>query len=113
MPWEIKVYESKRREKPVEEFVKSCESQTIAKITHHIDLLEKHGPFLGMPHSKKLSSELYELRIRGTQEIRIIYAFIKSNIYLLHAFKKQTQKTPRKELNLSLGRFEELVKIKM
>lgn len=113
MLWKIKVYESKRGEKPVEEFIKSCESQTIAKIAHHIDLLEKHGAFLGMPHSKKLTAKLYELRIRGTQEIRIIYAFIKSNIYLLHAFKKQTQKISRKELNLSLGRFEELVKIRM
>lgn len=108
MLWKIKVYESKRGEKPVEEFIKSCESQTIAKITHHIDLLEKHGAFLGMPHSKKLSSELYELRIRGTQEIRIIYTFIKSDIYFLHAFKKQTQKTPRKELHLAFKRLGEL-----
>ncbi len=108
MPWIIKLFESKRDEKPVEEFIKSCEPQTISKISHHIDLLEKYGPFLGMPHSKRLNSDLYELRIRGKQEIRITYIFKNKNIYLLHAFKKQTQKTPRKEIDISLKRISEI-----
>ena len=108
MPWSIKLYESKRGEKPVEAFIKSCEPQTIAKITHHIDLLEQHGPFLGMPHSKRLAPNLYELRIRGKQEIRIIYVFVSKNIHLIHAFKKQTQKTPHQEIQTALKRFEVL-----
>jgi len=104
MSWIIKLYESKRGEKFVEEFIKSREPQVIAKISHHIDLLEQHGPFLGMLHVKKLISDLYELRIRGKHEIRIIYTFKNKNIYLLHAFKKQTQKTPHKEIEISLER---------
>lgn len=112
MPWSINLYETVRGEKPVEEFTKSCEPQTIAKITHHVDLLEKHGPLLGMPHSKRLSSDLYELRIRGKQEIRIVYAFVRKTIFLLHAFKKQGQKTPRKEINTALKRFLNLPKVK-
>lgn len=105
MTWVIKLYESKRGDKPVEEFIKFLDSSTIAKVAHEIDLLEKHGPYLGMPHTKKLSSDLYELRIRRKQEVRILYGFIKNNIYLLHAFKKQTQKTPSKELKTASGRF--------
>lgn len=112
MPWQIKLYESLRGEKPVEEFIKTRQSQTTAKITHHIDLLEKHGLFLGMPHSRKLSSGLYELRIRGAQESRIIYAFAGKTIYLLHAFKKQTQKTPHKEIDTALKRLLSLPKVK-
>lgn len=108
MSWEIVLFESTRGEKYVEEFIKTLEHSTIAKVTHAIDLLEKHGPFLGMPHSKKLTSELYELRIKGKQEIRIIYVFIKKDIYLLHAFKKQTQKTPSKELNIAIKRLNYL-----
>lgn len=104
MSWKIIVYESQRGEKPVEEFIKSLDEQTIAKIAHEIDLLEKHGPYLGMPHVKKITRDLYELRIRGKQEVRILYGFVKNNIYLLHAFKKQTQKTPPKELKTALGR---------
>lgn len=109
MNWQITVYESPRGEKPVEEFLKSLNDQTIAKATHLIELLEKHGPFLGPPHSKKITSSLYELRIRGRQEIRIFYAFIKNGICLVHAFKKQTQKTPAKEIETAIKRFEMLV----
>lgn len=108
MSWIIKLYESNRGEKFVEEFIKSSEPHTISKISHHVELLEKHGPFLGMPHSKKLTSDLYELRIRGKQEIRITYTFKNKNIYLLHAFKKQTQKTPRKEIEISSKRMMEI-----
>ena len=106
MAWNIKAFETKRGEKPVEEFTKSLDEPTIAKIIHTIDLLEKYGPFLGMPHAKKLTSELYELRIRGKQEVRIIYGFVGKNIFLLHGFKKQTQKTPRKEIEISLSRLK-------
>jgi len=106
MSWNIKAFETKRGEKPVEEFTKSLDEATIAKAIHAIDLLEKYGPFLGMPHSKKLASELYELRIRGKQEVRIIYGFVGKNIFLLHGFKKQTQKTPKKEIVTALSRFK-------
>lgn len=44
--------------------------------------------------------------IRSKQEIRIIYCFKNRNIYLLHAFKKQTQKTPRKEIETALKRLD-------
>lgn len=106
MIWIIKSFETKRGEKPVEEFVKNLDEATIAKFVHSIDLLEKHGPFLGMPHVKKLTSDLYELRIRGKQEVRIIYGFVKKTIYLLHGFRKQTQKTPKKEIEISLSRLK-------
>lgn len=107
--WQIIFFEMRRGEKPVENFIRSLDASTIAKTIHIIDLLEKHGPQLNMPHSRKLNSDLYELRIRGKQEVRIIYAFMKDKIYLLHAFKKQKQKTPIKEIQLALGRLAFLV----
>ena len=55
---------------------------------------------------KKLTDKLYELRIRGKQEVRIIYVFRKQIIYLLHAFKKQTQKTPEKEIKIARSRLQ-------
>ena len=58
------LFESERGERPVEAFIKSLDESTIAKAIHEIDLLEKHGAHLAMPHSKKLTSNLFELRIR-------------------------------------------------
>jgi len=57
-----------------------------------------------MPHSKQLTKGLYELRIRGKEEIRILYCFKEKDVYLLHGFKKQTQKTPSKEIAIALKR---------
>lgn len=106
--WQVIAFESSRGEKYIEEFIKSLDSSTVSKVTHIVDLLEKYGFLLGLPHSKKITTDLYELRIRGKEEIRIIYAFVKRNIYLLHAFKKKTERTPQKEINTATNRFNTL-----
>ncbi|MEK7544089.1 MAG: type II toxin-antitoxin system RelE/ParE family toxin, partial [Patescibacteria group bacterium] len=108
MTWMVIVFESRRGEKFVEEFIKSLEPPTIAKVAHTIDLLEKHGPLLGMPHSKYLTSKLHELRVRGRQEVRVMYTVDGNKIYLLHAFRKHTQKTPAKEIDIALRRMREV-----
>ena len=92
----------------VENFIPSLEKQTIAKILRTIDLLEAFGHKLGMPHSKKVADKLFELRIRGGQEIRIFYAFHKDAACLLHGFVKKQQKMPRKELNTAISRLNRL-----
>ncbi|OGE14710.1 hypothetical protein A3F00_03480 [Candidatus Daviesbacteria bacterium RIFCSPHIGHO2_12_FULL_37_11] len=93
---------------PVEEFIRSLDRSTVSKFTHNANLLEKHGPILGMPHSKKLTPDLYELRLRGKEEVRIIYGFIGRKIYLLHGFKKKTQQIPTKEIEVAQKRFNTL-----
>ncbi len=104
MTWEVKLFAAKPGKYPVEDFIKEQSQPTIAKIAHEIGLLKKHGPFLGMPHSKKIAADLYELRARGKTEVRIIYAFRKSTIILLHAFKKEGQKIPMRELKNAKNR---------
>ena len=53
-----------------------------------------------MPHAKKFENYLYELRIRGKEEIRIIYGFKGKTIYLLHGFKKtKTENAPERNRN--------------
>jgi len=99
--WEIKLFETPRGEKPVECFIKRESESAQSKILHDLGLLEQFGPTLGMPHSKLLETGLYELRIRGKNEIRIFYCFHKSRIYLLQGFSKQSQKTPQKELKVA------------
>ena len=74
---EIKIFNNS-----VEEFIQSLEKQTIAKVIHVIDLLEKFGNELGMPHSKKIFEKFFELRISGKQNIRIIYTYNDNKIIL-------------------------------
>lgn len=101
MTWKVYFFQTPRGEKIVKEFLKSLETRTVGKVSQTIDLLKEHGPFLGMPYSKKLTKGISELRISGKEEIRILYTFSKNNIYLLHAFKKKTRETPRKEIKIA------------
>ncbi len=104
--WTILTYETDKGEKPIDEFIKKQRPQAKAKVVHNIRLLRQYGNKLGMPHAKMLGDGLYELRIRGKEELRILYFFKQKTIYLLHAFKKQSQKTPQKELNLAKRRMK-------
>lgn len=74
-----------------------------------INLLKEFGPRLGMPYVKPVGNGLFELRVRGKQEVRILYAYVRGDtIYLLHGFVKKTQTIPRKELNIALKRQKEV-----
>jgi phage-related protein len=106
--WKVIFFESGRKEKPVEKFIRSLNAVTIAKILRMLDLLEKYGPRLSMPHAKKIGSDIFELRIRGKEEIRVFYVFRNRDVYLLHAFKKKSNKTPSKELRTALARLDKL-----
>jgi hypothetical protein len=83
----------------VEKFIKSLEKATIAKVARTVVLLEKFGFRLTMPHSKKVSDNLFELRIRGQQEVRMLYCFHKDEIYLLTGFVKKSPTIPKKEID--------------
>ena len=54
----------------VEKFITSLEKPTIAKVLRTIDLLEHFGYQLGLPQSKKVKNNLFELRIHGQQPTR-------------------------------------------
>lgn len=92
----------------IEDFVSNLEKSTFAKTLRTLDLLEKYGSNLGMPHSKKIDAHLYELRIRGKTEIRFIYTFYQRSAVLLHAFIKKNQRIPKKALNLARKRLSSL-----
>lgn len=82
------------------------ESSSVTKVLRTIDLLERFGKDLRMPHSKKISENLFELRVKGKQEIRIFYTFRKNYGALLHLFVKKSQKTPLKELSTAQRRLD-------
>lgn len=92
----------------LDDYLKSLEASTYTKILKQINLLREYGHNLGMPYSKYITKNLYELRIRGTQEIRIFYTVHKGIIILIHAFIKKTQKTPTKEIETALRRISSL-----
>ena len=112
MTWEIQIYEAPSGRAVVQDFICKLQPITQAKLLRQLDLLEEFGVALSMPHAKPLGDSLYELRIRGKQEVRVFYIFVKVNrIYLLHAFQKKTQTTPENELRIARKRQYEIDKL--
>ena len=109
MPFKILMYETASGQPVVQNFIDSIQKETRSKVYRQIDLLEGYGPQLGMPHSKPMGGGLYELRVRGKQEMRVFYVFaVGSTIYLLHGFQKKSQSTPKRELDLARQRQGEI-----
>lgn len=61
--------------KKVDDFLFSLEKSTHTKVLQDIELLETYEYQLRMPYSKPISKNLFELRTRGKQEVRLFYCF--------------------------------------
>jgi len=82
----------------------------LADYARMVELLVEHGPNLRLPYSRAFGHGLFELRLRGRSGIgRAIYCSLFSKrIVILHAFIKETQRTPDRELKLARERTKEL-----
>ncbi len=92
----------------LDDFLDSLPKIARGKTFNTINLLEEHGKYLGRPHSKKIHKEIYELIVKGDIEVRILYGIIKGKAYLVHGFKKKSNKTPKKEIDTALNRLYNL-----
>ena len=68
----------------------------VNKITAYINQLSKYGLSIGEPYIKHIDEDIWELRpLRD----RILFAYYDNNKFIiLSYFMKQTQKTPKKEI---------------
>ena len=98
------VYFQTNNHNPIEELLLSLDSPTYSKSLKTINLLEKYGLIIGMPYVKKVNKNLYELRVRGKIEIRILFAHKYNVFYLLHGFKKKRQKLLSKDIMIAENR---------
>jgi len=92
----------------IEKVLNNFETEIFAKVLRTIDLLEKFGWALRMPHSKKINKDLFELRVYSNPKIRIFYTFYDGDVILLHIFTKKTQRIPTKELQVAVKRLKQM-----
>lgn len=93
----------------MKEFIEKQDEAVYAKALHSIRLLVNNGPYLKPPYIKKIQDKLYELRISGKTAMRIFYTVVHNEYYLLHAFKKKSQKMPTRELNVAIDRMKDMI----
>lgn len=100
---EVYFYKDRNGKEPVKEYIAELASRKdkdsrikLNKIMDYIKALGKYGTQAGEPYIKHLKGDIWELRpLRD----RILFAAWNGNGFvLLHVFMKQTQKTPRREI---------------
>ena len=108
---EVRVWQDSRGREPVTEYLRRVaragERGVVATAERYIDLLETHGPPLGMPIDRPLDSAigLYELR---AGDHRLAYGEAQGALYLLHAWRKQARRAPRRDVARARSRLLQL-----
>ncbi len=104
--WSIHFYEDHRGNSPVLDFINRLSARDRAKVNNAFRLLEEFGTDLGMPHSRRIEGHLWELR---PGDNRLFYFLYVNRIFvILHGFRKQSMKTPEKEIATALRRMREI-----
>lgn len=105
--WEIIYYISSTGDNPVKEFLESLQPRQKSKIFGIFENIQKYGLNSVIPHIKKLTgTPLWEIRILGQDNIRVIYLVPRSNtVLVLHGFIKKSQKTSSRDLTLAIKRY--------
>jgi phage-related protein len=102
----IRYYRSARGDEPVREYVEALPSRERDDWDEVLTLLGLFG--LEAPVSlRQLEGKLWEIRL-GRH--RVAYVIVRGpEMVLLHAFKKQAQRTARSDLDLALRRAREVL----
>jgi len=104
-------YTSQTGNNPVSEFIDNLDPKQQVKVIRILKYIDEFGLQSVIPHVRKLSGyKLWEIRILGKDNIRIIYAiYVANKILLLHGFMKKTQKTSSSDIEKALVRLNEWI----
>lgn len=102
-------YTTANAQNPTRKFIESLSEKQQRKIIRILTYIEEYGLVTAIPHAKKLTgTPLWEIRILGQDNIRIFYVIMeKDAIIVLHGFIKKSQKTPSRELEIAIVRFND------
>jgi phage-related protein len=86
---------------PAQEFISGLRAKLKAKTLRTIELLAEFGPYLSMPHSRKLSGyEIWEIRVsQGSDICRLFYFYHTQMGYIITSgYLKKTDRTSKREI---------------
>ncbi len=103
--YEIEIYEDENGKSPIGDFLEELnikarnskqERVRLKKITEYLQLLKAYGTRSGLPATRHIDNDIWELRPTND---RILLAYWKDKKFiLLHHFVKKTNKTPKREI---------------
>ena len=108
--YEIEIYEDKKGNSPIADFLEKLNIRAktskahrirLKKISEYIELLRAYGTRAGLPATKHIDGDIWELRPTND---RILFAYWQDDKFiLLHHFVKKTRKTPKSEIEKAKG----------
>lgn len=106
---EIRYYQSGTR-LPVKDYIEGLAAPDRAPVDAAIAAIAQHGLRNSGVDCRHIEGRLWEIR---TKSQRIFYVVVLSGklMVLLHAYKKQSQKMPRRELTVARTRMEEIINV--
>ncbi|HEX6329857.1 MAG TPA: type II toxin-antitoxin system RelE/ParE family toxin [Actinomycetota bacterium] len=94
---------------PVDEFIDGLDVRRQVALDNQIDrlnMLTPASPHLPFPHSSQIRGELRELRCHFGRELyRVLYRRSRGLIVLLHAFRKDTGRIRKAEIQIAEDRW--------
>ncbi|MCG9625371.1 type II toxin-antitoxin system RelE/ParE family toxin [Vibrio mediterranei] len=104
MSWKVEFYGG------VEDEILSMPPKIQARMIKLLELIELHGANLGPPHTESMGDGLFEIRAKAQEGIgRSLFCYLKGqHVYVLRAFVKKSNKTPKKEIKLAKERMKEV-----
>lgn len=104
---EVGFYRTASGRAPVKDYIHSIHPEGRSVILETLRDIGKYGLKSVGANFKHISGKLWEIKIDSN---RIFYVMIdQERMMLLHAYKKQGQKLPRRELKLALKRMKEVL----
>lgn len=108
--FEVEFYVGKNDRSNVRDFVEECDVKLQRKILRQVLYVEEYGLNKAVPNLKKVAStNLWELRILGKQNIRLFCFQRDKVITVVHIFNKKSQKTPLNEIKIAEQRIRDLI----
>ncbi|RLD06351.1 MAG: type II toxin-antitoxin system RelE/ParE family toxin [Chloroflexota bacterium] len=107
-PFQVHFYKTAAGNEPVREWLLSLSGQEKKTIGEDIKTVQFGWP-IGMPVSRKVAKDLWEIRSSLQNKIaRVVFTVKGSEIILLHGFVKKTEKLPGKDLEIAKRRLADL-----
>ena len=102
-------YTAINKKVPFADFLDTLQKPQQTKLLRIIAHLENYGLTAIIPHTRKLTgTPLWEIRVLGKDNLRAIYAVpYDKAILILHGFAKKSPKTPHKEIQIAINRYED------
>ena len=117
MEYEIIFYIDDKGQSPVKEFLNELKDQAkhnkisrqlLEKMYFNISMLERLGTRAGLPYTKHIEDKIWELR---PKDYRILFfMWEENNIVLLSVFRKEKNKTPKREIIKAKNRMNDWIK---